>query len=371
MDSIEFEEEHVLLLSEEQLSEIQKKIGYEFKNTYILDQAFIRSSYAEEHRNHEDNEKLEFVGDKVLDFIIVKKMAQHYSYKKDNLIGGTTDGSPTVYFKEFICFTQNESEMTEIKKNIVKKESLAKASRTIGLEKYLFMSKGDETNGVRETDSACEDLMEAIIGAIAIDSGWNIDLIEKAIDKMIAPHHNIVNCIDSDIDYMEEFKKWWKEKYGKRGYKLYYDDKGEDAISCSLDLYGFNQEIVEGIGKTKEEAKGNFAKRMYQFIKKQEELEEKMSELFTEITPEDAVNQLQMLYQKKLIEEPVYTFKQDGIGEDGNPLWQCTCELKKAEKYATISDKTKALAKKAAAYIVLSQLIGQDFMTETLNFVVR
>ena len=48
-----------------------------------------------------------------------------------------------------------------------------------------------------------------------------------------------------------------------------------------------------------------------------------MDEIIGKITVDDAVNQLQMLYQKKLIEEPVYTFNKDGIGDDGNPLWQC------------------------------------------------
>ena len=362
-----FIEKTKVMLSSDQLSDIQEKIGYQFKNAYLLEQAFIRSSYAMETHLHEDNEKLEFVGDKALDFIIVKKMTKHYSYTDTIGSAYENDDSVVVEYESFIFFTHTEGEMTEIKKNIVKKEALANAAKSLGLEKYLFMSKGDISNGVKEGESACEDLIEAIIGAIAIDSDWNIDLLEQSIDKMLSPNHNIENGFDSDIDYMAEFRRWWKFKYGKMGYKFFYEDKGEEAIACSLDLEGFNGTFIEGIGKSKEEAERNFYKRMYDFIKRQEKFEAQMDEIIGKITVDDAVNQLQMLYQKKLIEEPVYTFEKDGIGDDGNPMWQCNCTLEKANKYAIISDKTKALAKKKAAYIVLCQLIGEDFITETIN----
>lgn len=365
----EFEETEIEMLSKEQLDEIQEKIGYVFKNAYLLEQAFIRSSYAEEHHQcYEDNEKLEFVGDAALNVIIVKKMTEHYSYKERFRSAYETDDDFYVKYKDFLFFTHTEGEMTEIKKNIVKAEVLAKAIEKLEIEQYLFMSKGDIKEGVQNNVGPKEDLFEAIIGAIAIDSNWNYDIIEKSIDKMLSPNHAIENGIDSIIDYMEEFHKWWKNKYGDRKYEFFYEDKGDDAIACSLNLYGFNGAFIEGVGKTKKEAENNFAKRMYDFIKRQEEFEAKMDEIIGEITLEKAVNQLQELYQKKLIEEPIYYFEEGKKQKNGNPTWYCSCNLEKAGKYAIIGEKTKPLAKKQAAYTVLMQLIGKDeFSIHTLN----
>ena len=196
----EFEETEIEMLSKEQLDEIQEKIGYVFKNAYLLEQAFIRSSYAEEqHQCYEDNEKLEFVGDAALNVIIVKKMTEHYSYKERFRSAFETDDDFYVKYKDFMFFTHTEGEMTEIKKNIVKAEALAKAIEKLEIEQYLFMSKGDIKEGVQNNVGPKEDLFEAIIGAIAIDSNWNYDTIEKSIDKMLSPNHAIENGIDSDV----------------------------------------------------------------------------------------------------------------------------------------------------------------------------
>ena len=138
------------LLMDDQIEDIQEKIGYQFTNIYLLEQAFIRSSYAEENPGYENNERLEFVGDSILSAIIVKKMTNHYTYKDIAVLDYLDEGEKVIFnYKKFLFFTHTEGEMTEIKKSIVRAETLAKAIEKLKLEQYLFMSNGDSKKKVQ------------------------------------------------------------------------------------------------------------------------------------------------------------------------------------------------------------------------------
>ena len=94
------------------LEMIQGQIGYRFKNTDLLQQAFVRRSYSKENGG-ENNEVLEFIGDKALDFIIVKKLAEKYG----SFANEYEDYDSHDYWNEFIS-DHSEGKLTEIKKKL-------------------------------------------------------------------------------------------------------------------------------------------------------------------------------------------------------------------------------------------------------------
>lgn len=166
------------LINNSQIKEFEKSIpiiegiiGYVFTNKVLLIQAFTRSSYSVEH-GFPSNEVLEFIGDEIIDFAVVKKMVTKFGAIM-----------PEKYFT--ITTNQTESDFTEIKKKLVCNENLASIIDLLGFDKYLFLGKSDTNNNVSDVTKVKADLLEAIISAIAIDSNWNFKELEKVCEKMI------------------------------------------------------------------------------------------------------------------------------------------------------------------------------------------
>ena len=177
------------------LDEVQNKISYDFQNVDLLYQAFTRSSYSTQFGG-ENNEVLEFIGDRVLDFYVVKVIADRFGFTK----------SQSDYYDEnedndeyCIIAHKNESDFTELKKEIVSNKTLAKRIDKLGFAKYLFMGDSDIDNHVERQEKVKADLFEAILGAIAIDSDWNPDELQNSVEFML----NIDDFLE-DVDTEEE-----------------------------------------------------------------------------------------------------------------------------------------------------------------------
>ncbi len=125
------------------ISEVEKIIGYKFKNEKLLIKALTHSSYSNEHRV-ESNERLEFLGDAVIEFIITEKLFNEFKGK--------------------------EGDLSKIRALIVSEKPLADAIDKLGLEKYLLKGVGESKNTTSSKAVKC-DMFEAIAGAIFIDSG--------------------------------------------------------------------------------------------------------------------------------------------------------------------------------------------------------
>lgn len=148
---------------------VQSSIIYQFKNLQLLEQAFTRKSYSEEHPEVQNNEVLEFYGDEILDFFVTKMMYKRFSRILNN---------------ELVS-EKNEGELTKLKSILVSKESLARCMYNIGFSKFLYLGKSDEKNEVYKSKSVNEDLFEAIIGAVAADCDWNYENLEKVCRTML------------------------------------------------------------------------------------------------------------------------------------------------------------------------------------------
>lgn len=165
----------------ENLSKVQKKIGYDFQNTALLFQAFTRSSYSTQYGS-ENNEVLEFLGDRILDFYVVKIIADEFGFLK----------SESEYYDEendadefCIIAHKNEADFTELKKEIVPNKTLAKRIDELKFAQYLFMGDSDVNNHVERQEKVKADLFEAILGAVAIDSNWDPEILENVVANML------------------------------------------------------------------------------------------------------------------------------------------------------------------------------------------
>ncbi len=132
-----------------QLEEFEKIIGYEFKDRRLLERALTHSSYCNEIKRlkNQSNERLEFLGDAVLEVTVSDYLFEKYPDKA-------------------------EGELTKIRASIVCEPTLALCSRQINLGEWILLSKGEEHTGGRNRDSITSDAMEALIGAIYRDGGF-------------------------------------------------------------------------------------------------------------------------------------------------------------------------------------------------------
>ncbi len=131
------------------LDEFQRIINYKFKDISLLKNALTHSSYANEIRikKVENNERLEFLGDAVLELI-----SSEYIYANNS--------------------GMSEGKMTKLRASIVCEPTLALCAREFGLDKYIMLGKGEENTGGRNRDSIVSDACEALIGAVYLDGGF-------------------------------------------------------------------------------------------------------------------------------------------------------------------------------------------------------
>lgn len=129
---------------------LQKILNVRFKDPSLLQQALIHSSYTNENPETAPipNERLEFLGDAVLGIIITEKLYQ--------LLPNATEG-----------------ELTKLRAALVRRTTLYRLAKTIGLNEYLYLGRGEEASGGRHKSNNLAGAMEAVIAAIFLDSGFN------------------------------------------------------------------------------------------------------------------------------------------------------------------------------------------------------
>lgn len=137
----------------------QKKLGLKFNDINLLVTALTHRSYVNEHRKtvHEHNERLEFLGDAVLELV-----SSDFLYRKYN---------------------EPEGIMTAVRATLVRTEAICEAGKELGYEPLVRMSKGEKMGSDRSHDSILADCFEAVLGAVYLDHGY--DAAKKIIDEHI------------------------------------------------------------------------------------------------------------------------------------------------------------------------------------------
>lgn len=161
---------------------IQEKTGYVIRSNAILNQVFRRSSFAAE-TGENSNEIFEFIGDQVLSYYVVKLVSE-----KCGSLGLTDD----------YTFRIRENKFTLIKQALVNNETLAEIIDDWDISKYLLLGRSDIKNEVVKETKVRADLLEAVIGAIAVESNWNSEILETAVSKALNIDEAINKMIESD-----------------------------------------------------------------------------------------------------------------------------------------------------------------------------
>lgn len=207
--------------------ELENRIGYQFKNKALLKQALTHSSFANEQKinKFEDYERLEFLGDAVLELVSSDFLFQEHPQMP-------------------------EGQLTKMRASMVCEPALAFCAREFGLEEFILLGKGEEMTGGRKKDSIVSDVMEAVIGAIYLDSG------------MEAAKAHIHKFVLSDLEHKQLFydaKTILQERVQRKGEgTLHYElirEEGPDhdkvfVVEARLD----EKRIGTGSGRTKKSA---------------------------------------------------------------------------------------------------------------------
>lgn len=215
----------------------ETSIGTEFKNKELLRQAFIHRSYLNENRSIklEHNERLEFLGDAVLELVITD-----YLYKK---------------YPE-----KNEGDLTAFRSSLVNSVTLANAAEKIGMNSFLLLSKGESKDTGRARQVILANTFEALVGALYIDQGY------EGASKFIAEQlFGLIEGIvenKSFIDAKSRFQEEAQEKVGSTPlYKLLKETGPDHNKVFTVGVFLREEMVVTGEGKSKQEAEQNAAEK--------------------------------------------------------------------------------------------------------------
>ena len=212
---------------EDRLRRLEEKIQYCFRDQTLLRQALTHSSFSNEQKinRYPDYERLEFLGDAVLELV-----SSDYMFHENPRM--------------------SEGELTKRRSSIVCEPALAFCARQIGLERFILMGKGEEATGGRKRDSIISDVMEAVIGAVYLDSG-----IEEA-------RNFIRRFILSDLEHKQLFydaktilqEEVQKENCGLLRYELIREEGPEHDKNFVVEALIGDRKAGTGTGHSKKAA---------------------------------------------------------------------------------------------------------------------
>ena len=222
------------------LDDIEKEIGYTFKQKELLKKALTHTSYAYE-KKVDSNEKLEFLGDSILEFLSSKYLFENYPNLK-------------------------EGEMTKVRATVVCEKSLHKIAQKHNFSDFLYLGKSEQVTGGKNRPAILADSVEAVIAAIYIDGG--LDKAEKFITENLKDEIEIATKHVGDKDY----KTVLQEKLQEHGdVKIEYEitkEIGPDhdkSFEAQVSLNG--KVLAKGKGKSKKEAHMEAAKKALENMK--------------------------------------------------------------------------------------------------------
>ena len=209
------------------LNEFQSKIGYTFKNRHLLEQALTHSSYANEKhmKKHSDNERLEFLGDAVLEIVSSEFLFINYPQKP---VG----------------------ELTKLRASIVCEPTLALCTKPLDLGKYLRLGRGEDHTGGRKRKSILSDALEAVIGAIYLDGGFT-NAKEFVLNFILNDIEHKQLFYDSKTILQEMVQAKYKETLV---YELLKEEGPDHNKSFEVCVKIGDEEIGRGLGRTKKAA---------------------------------------------------------------------------------------------------------------------
>ncbi|MCM2604644.1 ribonuclease III [Rossellomorea marisflavi] len=220
----------------------QDELQIHFSDEKLLKQAFTHSSYVNEHRRkpYEDNERLEFLGDAVLELTV-----SQFLFKKYPMM--------------------SEGELTKLRAAIVCEPSLVKFSMEMNFGELILLGKGEEMTGGRERPALLADVFEAFIGALYLDQG--LDTVVSILEKVVYPKIN-AGAFSHVMDYKSQLQELVQR--GSAGTIMYsiLDESGPAHNREFISRVCLNgEELGVGKGRSKKEAEQKAAQKALEKLK--------------------------------------------------------------------------------------------------------
>lgn len=216
--------------------EFQNRVDIKFDSHSLLRQAFTHSSYVNEHRGQpfDDNERLEFLGDAVLELAVSKYLFTHFP-------------------------KMSEGEMTKLRAAIVCEPSLVKLAEHLNFGQLILLGKGEEMTGGRERPALLADVFEAFIGALYLDQG--LDAVYRFLSSYVFPKVT-GGEFSQVIDYKSQLQEFIQhDNLGDISYQIIHERGPAHNREFVSEVYINNKSMGTGIGKSKKEAEQRAAEK--------------------------------------------------------------------------------------------------------------
>jgi ribonuclease-3 len=228
------------------LAELSRKLGYHFNNQDLLFEAVRHSSYVNEMGSValSDNEKLEFLGDAVLDLAIGHILIHTFPEAR-------------------------EGDLSKYRAAVVNEKGLCQIADQIGLGRYILLGKGEELTQGRKKASILADSTEALIGALYLDAGF--DKTKEIIEHLFLPLINQVADGTAITDYKSRLQEYTQRVYQARpDYRLVRESGQPHAKVFRIAVHILGKPIAQGEGGSKKQAEQRAAREAFHWLKEQQ-----------------------------------------------------------------------------------------------------
>jgi len=217
------------------LIELEKALQTAFKNKALLQTAITHRSYLNEHKKIEQsNERLEFLGDAVLELVVSQYLYSEYP-------------------------DYSEGKLTNLRSKIVQTKTLASIAKKLQLPEFLLLSKGEKEGGGSNNDSLLADTLEAVIGAIFIDQ--DMEIASVFIKKHLLADISIIISNELVIDYKSNFQELVQSKgHSTPLYKVVSSSGPDHNKTFVSAVFVDDSQVSQGTGKSKQAAQQAAAK---------------------------------------------------------------------------------------------------------------
>lgn len=216
---------------------LEKSINYSFKHLRYLEEALTHSSYSNESKDKgiRHNERIEFLGDSVLNLVISDYIFRTYT-------------------------SLSEGELTKIRANVVCEQTLSEVAKNIDLGIYLLLGKGEDLGGGRKRNSVLADALESLVGAMYLDGG-----LDNASRFIIREFETIVE-LASRGNINRDFKTIFQEKIQsasdkKITYRVVEESGPDHDKTFEIEIIVGEHPLARGKGRSKKEAEQDAAKK--------------------------------------------------------------------------------------------------------------
>lgn len=223
--------------------EVETKLGHKFNSKELLEEALRHSSFVNEQPKSDlrDNERLEFLGDAVINLIVGHILMDRHPHLK-------------------------EGDLSRTRANLVNESQLAVIARSLDLGGFIRLGKGEIQTDGREKNSILAGAFEALVAAVYLDGGFKTAF--RIIENSFVPFLELVHSVTDSYDYKSQLQEWVQEKQGEiPKYKVIREEGPDHDKTFWISVNAFDLE-TEGRGKNKKTAEQDAARKMLEVLKK-------------------------------------------------------------------------------------------------------